>query len=576
MSFRLVAVLLCLASSSFRLNAQAESIARCNVSWDTPGKDYKDSMPIGNGDIGLNVWTEQNGDLVFLIGKTDAWSENGQLVKLGRVRVKTTPNSFTKGRNFHQELRLNEGEIQIGDAAGAVMRVWVDANHPVVHIEVNNTQPAELQASVELWRLAPRETLQKGAELDGMGVFREWNNTPDGRIVIDPDTILPARNNQVSWCHRNERSMYPQAFQNQHLESLLPKYPDPLIHRTFGAVMSGKGLVSVDDRTLKSQAPASVQRIDLTILTQQTDTLGAWQSALSRLNAANQAVSLEAARKAHQQWWAEFWSRSWINVSGSPQAEQVTQGYALQRWMDACGGRGAMPIKYNGSIFTVGQEPPPGAAYDPAKGQRDADYRNWGGNYWFQNNRLMYWPMLAAGDFDLMAPFFKMYADALPLMKDRTKLYFEHEGAAFPETIHFWGLPNNNDFGWGNKDVVMKNTWIRHYVSGGIELSAMMLDRFDYTQDQDFARRTLLPIAVAVTTYYDQHWPRDADGEDTHGPRAVARDPAAGGEPRAGYRGPDAHSPAAHLPAGVLNDRARAGDVEKDTCRPAAHPHRPD
>jgi hypothetical protein len=45
-------------------------------------------MPLGNGDIGLNAWVEENGDLVFFISKTDSWTDSGRLVKLGQVRVK--------------------------------------------------------------------------------------------------------------------------------------------------------------------------------------------------------------------------------------------------------------------------------------------------------------------------------------------------------------------------------------------------------------------------------------------------------------------------------------------------------
>ncbi len=56
-------------------------------------------MPIGNGDIGLNVWVEPSGDLVFLIGKTDAWDENMlPCLDLGRVRVKFTPAAGTGER----------------------------------------------------------------------------------------------------------------------------------------------------------------------------------------------------------------------------------------------------------------------------------------------------------------------------------------------------------------------------------------------------------------------------------------------------------------------------------------------
>src|ERR1700678_3642815 len=65
-----------------------------DVTWNSLGQNENDSMPIGNGDLALNVWTEQNGDIVLLAAKSDAWSENGQLLKLGRVRVKLTPNPF--------------------------------------------------------------------------------------------------------------------------------------------------------------------------------------------------------------------------------------------------------------------------------------------------------------------------------------------------------------------------------------------------------------------------------------------------------------------------------------------------
>jgi len=45
-------------------------------------------MPTGNGDIGLNVWVEESGDLLFYIGKTDLWDDNSRLLKLGRARAK--------------------------------------------------------------------------------------------------------------------------------------------------------------------------------------------------------------------------------------------------------------------------------------------------------------------------------------------------------------------------------------------------------------------------------------------------------------------------------------------------------
>ena len=60
-------------------------VAKYNVSWDSLGNYSADSMPLGNGDIGLNLWTEQNGDVLFYISKTDALLENASPVKLAKI-----------------------------------------------------------------------------------------------------------------------------------------------------------------------------------------------------------------------------------------------------------------------------------------------------------------------------------------------------------------------------------------------------------------------------------------------------------------------------------------------------------
>ena len=98
----------------FISKAQSEDpIDRYKVLWESPSKGSDGSMPIGNGDIGLNVWVEEDGDLLFYIAKNDSWSENGRLLKLGLVRVQLSPTPFASGFPFKQELKLRQGEIAI-------------------------------------------------------------------------------------------------------------------------------------------------------------------------------------------------------------------------------------------------------------------------------------------------------------------------------------------------------------------------------------------------------------------------------------------------------------------------------
>ena len=122
-----------------------------DVRWTELGHNENDSMPIGNGDLAGNVWTEQNGDLVLLVAKADAWSELGKLDKLGRIRVHFTPNPFVGTSDFKQILHLEDSSIEIRSGADSV-RVWIDANRPVIHVETQLEHPATMQASLELWR----------------------------------------------------------------------------------------------------------------------------------------------------------------------------------------------------------------------------------------------------------------------------------------------------------------------------------------------------------------------------------------------------------------------------------------
>jgi len=46
--------------------------ASCNVVWTSPSRDSSGSMPLGNGELGANVWMEENGELVFLLACGDA------------------------------------------------------------------------------------------------------------------------------------------------------------------------------------------------------------------------------------------------------------------------------------------------------------------------------------------------------------------------------------------------------------------------------------------------------------------------------------------------------------------------
>ena len=117
------------------INAQSVNSGQFNVVWNSESKNAGESMPCGGGDIGLNVWVE-NGDILFYIDRSGNIDENDQQLKSGRVRIRLDPNPFADPVSFRQELKLEQGFVEIESAATglkAIIKIWVEVKKPVIH-----------------------------------------------------------------------------------------------------------------------------------------------------------------------------------------------------------------------------------------------------------------------------------------------------------------------------------------------------------------------------------------------------------------------------------------------------------
>jgi hypothetical protein len=323
----------------FTTAAAPPELDRYNVVWKTPSRNAAGSMPIGNGEVGLNVWVEEDGDLRFYIARTDAWSEASRLMKLGGVRVSLTPNPFTKGAPFRQELKLRDGRIEI--AAGDVsLKVFVDANAPVIHVTGESRQPLGVRAALECWRTEKKALT--GGELGSSWTMQA--GPPEIEVLESADVVKNA-GDAVTWYHRNEHSCVPLTLKHQSLDQFAHLVKDPILHRTFGGSMTSAGFVKDGATALKS--PASVERFAIRIATHSavTDTPAVWERQLAGIAASsNNSV---VAEKATAAWWNAFWSRSWVFVEGDNAAVSALPAnqHPLRIGADSGGGskfRGAM------------------------------------------------------------------------------------------------------------------------------------------------------------------------------------------------------------------------------------------
>ncbi len=457
-------------------------------------------MPLGNGDIAANVWTEPDGDILCYLAKNDAWDHLGRLIKVGRLRISIKPDLLDRG-DFEQTLSLEDASIVISNGSTTI-KLWCDAHWPRLMVEVNSDEECEVRVKLDKWRTKPRElTEQEIHSANGI----QGSDIP---LIAMPDQLVRKQRNAVAWYQRNESSIWSTVLNLQSLEE--SDTSDPLINRTFGGYIQGEGFKNKgrDGLSIRKVTEAS---FSITLHCAQTESVETWLEQIKNRAGSTAPATIADAWRDHQAWWNTFWNRSHIQIESrgddGGHSEKISQQLAWHRFMVACCGRGEFPIKFNGGLFTADW---------PIEGENfDADYRRWGGGYWWQNTRLIYWALLGRGDYEMFRPLFRMYLDMLPMAEHRSEKWFDHGGAFFPETGYFWGTHLPSNYGWDREDREpqdIENRYIRHCWISGLELTALLLETYEHTQDEALLQNELLPIARAVLKFYALHYPHDSSG----------------------------------------------------------------
>lgn len=478
---------------------------RYNLIWRVQSKGSHESMPCGGGDIGLNVWTE-NDEILFYISRSGSFDENNTLLKAGRVRLKLTPNPF-ENESFSQELMLSQGNVKIR-GGGTTITVWVDLFHPVIHLEINSPQMIETEVRYESWRYRDRQ-LRKGESNQNS---YKWA-APEG-LITSADQIEPSENG-ICFFHRNPaETIFDVTVRQQGLDSIKQQLHNPLSLLTSGGKLRGDNLTyshsGVDSYaetdfqywSLRSRRPARSHHVQIALHTAQERSIHKWKEGLEETI---RKADRPGAREATTAWWSNFWQRSYLQIdSGNPTSEawKIGRNYQLFRYMQACNAFGSYPTKFNGGLFT----------FDPSFVDSTQaftpDYRKWGGGtFTAQNQRLVYFPMLKSGDFEMMPAQFDFYLRLLGNAEIRSAAYWGHEGACFTEQMENYGLPNPSEYGWNRPESFDKgieyNAWLEYQWDTVLEFCLMILETNAYNGDNI---ERYLPLIESCLTFFDRHY----------------------------------------------------------------------
>ena len=466
--------------------------------WTTQSRNASESMPCGGGDIGMNVWVEQ-GDVLFYVARSGSFDELNTLLKAGRFRLSLSPGLDMK--NFRQTLHLEEDYVEVSDGQLSV-QLWADVWKPVVHVDVSSPKVKQsIAVTYENWRtkekeLTKRECFQTSYKFAA----------PKGMKAHADDIV--ATNNGILFMHQNgAETIFDATVSQQGMDVVKDRLYNPLKNRISGGRMLAKGMVLVDRISgryassdyegwmFATKVPQRTLHLEVVMANVQ-GTLEDWAA---ELETTAKSIRRMADCEASRQWWREFWQRSYIEGNGS-----IIRNYNLFRYMLGCNAHSQWPTKFNGGLFTFDPE-----YVNPADEYKlSPDFRNWGGGvHTAQNQRLVYWPALKNGDFDMLKAQLDFYLRIYKNAEERSRLYWGHEGACLTEQIENYGLPCYPEYGTkrpkGFDPGMERNAWLEYEWDTCLEFCMMALEahRYGGMDIKDY-----LPVIRSCLRFFDEHY----------------------------------------------------------------------
>lgn len=516
---------------------QAQDINDYSIRWNKPSSNAGESMPCGGGDIGMNVWVE-NGDILIYLSKSGFFDENNALMKAGRIRIKIYPAPFAEGV-FKQELHLKDGFVSIeGKVNGkpVVINIWASVTKPIAHISIKSGFYLKIEAGYESWRYQDRVIKSR----ENFGNSYKWAAPKNN--IYKKDSIDFRDNGIVFYHHNTAKTIFDTTVSQQGMDAVKDQLYNPLSKLAFGGRISSSNFKPFGTYTgtyantdfkgwrMISKVASPTHLLHVSLFDDQVEDILSWTNKVNELDAlANKNWANDF--KESKQWWNQYWERSFVHIGENPGSEgwEIARNYQLFRYMLGANAKGKWPTKFNGGLFTV--DP----VYTDSNMKLTPDYRNWGGGlHTMQNQRLVYYPMIKSGDWDLLQPQLNFYLRILKNAELRSKVYWNHSGACFTEQMENYGLPDFAEYGQNRPDNFDKgvefNAWLEYEWDTVLEFCLMMLDEYAYTGKSLDSK---LEFIESCLVFFDEHYQylakqRGIKGLDGNGKLVLY--PGSGGE----------------------------------------------
>lgn len=503
-----------------------------------PAKRSEEGVPIGNGRTGSLIWTEPSA-VKLQINRVDVFAQDcntnsfperhtdyGSSCGCVDLDFGDYGEDVFAGTDFSQSLHVYEGVAEIA-GKGVFARAIACVDHDVLAIEVDDhrAQPSDVKIDLRMLRHAVQYLPGQNYELANQHSVKvvTRNHSATSTLAIRDGCIL-----------------------------LIQKYEEGDFHNTSAIAIKIVGRPSkakyANDSTVRlGIGPGRGKWMALIASASSFDPnadIGA--NALAELNAVA-SQSFNDLAVTNQNWWHDFWSRSFVRLDGPDNAPlEIQRHYTYFMYLMGATSRGSYMPRFGGMLWFS-----------------NGDMREWGAQYWWANQSCYYNGLSPANRPEILEPMFSTYSRMRDSCARAARQQWGSEGIYIPETTWFNGLEDlpdelatevrdlfllkkpwdehsaafyemadtklghNSRWNWKENGKWVKGHYewkdrgsgpygpVTHIFSSGAQIAFLYWVQYEHLHDRDFLREQAYPMLKGIAEFY-RNYPnlqRDADGK---------------------------------------------------------------
>ncbi len=415
-----------------------------------PEYDGFNGFPLGNGDLGGMLWFSDEG-LEIQFNKIDLYEQtaaSGMVMRsAGRFKLNFGVPCFSYMHlsDFEARLSLQDANVQIKGETPFVnidVTSWVDANSNVWVVDCQSDYKDNLLSgatniiSLERW---------------GSRTFPGWYGSREKN---------PAKGLGKAQIKEEGNDLI-----------LQEEFEGGLRFTVACRILD----TSVDCRRISDRkssfftqpSPKQKYKILIAVATSNEAADPTSKAILLLDNAEEKTIA--TVEKGHKDWWANFWSKSFVHLSDN----YIENIYYIRRYLMGSSSRGKYPAPFNGSLWTT-----------------NYDHHQWvTPHHW--NTQESYWGLAAQNDCELLLPYIETYFNMIPQAQALAKKKGARGGLLVTEAHDFsGGMVSAN---WGNMTT--------NYTPAS-QIGKIMWEYYAYTKDRKYLEKTIYPFIKEAAEFY--------------------------------------------------------------------------